>query len=189
MKLLYIWDAYCGWCYGFDKILRQFVDKHPELSVQVISVGLFNQNKSIGEYTHIADANERISEYYGVVFGQDYKELLNKGELILNSNDAAKGYGILKELIPSNKWVELAGKLQESFYINGQSLSDVRTYTKLAKEFNVDTALVAQSFVEQINNQELHSDILLVRKMQIKSYSMLIVEKEMDNIMTCVAMQ
>ena len=49
MKILYFWDAYCGWCYGFNKIFTKFYEKHSDVEIEIISGGLFfgdNSKKS-----------------------------------------------------------------------------------------------------------------------------------------------
>ena len=37
MKVYYIFDSYCGWCYGFETILKPFIEAHPELEVTALS--------------------------------------------------------------------------------------------------------------------------------------------------------
>lgn len=69
MKVYYIWDAYCGWCYGFDKVFLQFIKNHDELDLEMISGGLFD-NKKISEFQHIERANMQISEIFGVEFSE-----------------------------------------------------------------------------------------------------------------------
>ncbi|MGW7210819.1 DsbA family protein, partial [Streptomyces sp. NPDC054837] len=39
MKLVYVFDAYCGWSHGFSGTLREAVSRHPELPVEVVSGG------------------------------------------------------------------------------------------------------------------------------------------------------
>lgn len=45
--LIYMWDAYCGWCYGFSKSLQAYHENHPELPLIVLSGGLFVGNKKL----------------------------------------------------------------------------------------------------------------------------------------------
>jgi putative protein-disulfide isomerase len=33
MKLVYVFDAYCGWSHGFSGTLREVTTRHPELPV------------------------------------------------------------------------------------------------------------------------------------------------------------
>ncbi|WJK38374.1 hypothetical protein O7608_17870 [Solwaraspora sp. WMMA2056] len=41
MKLVYVFDAYCGWSHGFSGTLAEIVARHPDLPVDVVSGGLF----------------------------------------------------------------------------------------------------------------------------------------------------
>lgn len=94
MKLYYIWDAYCGWCHGFGRVLVTFVNQHPELELVVLSGGLFDAGRRIGDYPHILSANQQINQIYGVIFGPAYQELLAQGDLVMNSLHAAAGFAV-----------------------------------------------------------------------------------------------
>lgn len=178
MKLYYIWDAYCGWCYGFKEPLKKFVSNHPELEVQVISGGLFRNNNPISSYLHIPEANKRISEIFNVTFEEPYQRLLKKGDLILDSNHAAIGFGILKNLIDKDKLIQLMIDLQNAFYQEGQSLSDVKTYINIAKKYELDTELVEKAFLNEIKSGTEHNDIEIARHFNVSVYPTLLLEKE-----------
>ena len=64
MKLYYIFDTYCGWCYGFESVLRPFVKAHPELEVEVISGGLFGEGKPLSAYSYMPLVNQKITGVY-----------------------------------------------------------------------------------------------------------------------------
>lgn len=53
MKLIYVYDALCGWCYGFSPIIKQFYKKHKNHfdSIQVVSGGMIRGERigAIGE--------------------------------------------------------------------------------------------------------------------------------------------
>ena len=71
MKILYFWDAYCGWCYGFNKLFTEFYKNHTDIEIEIVSGGLYileNSNK-ISEYTF---KNEEIVDMYKVEFGEVY---------------------------------------------------------------------------------------------------------------------
>jgi putative protein-disulfide isomerase len=73
LALVYVWDAYCGWRYGFSKGLRTFHENHPELPLTVLSGGLFTgeRKKPIGDFPHIPEANKRINQLTGASFPSD----------------------------------------------------------------------------------------------------------------------
>ena len=68
MKLVCVVDAYCGWSYGFAPTLIEFVRRHPELDVHVVSGGLFTgpRRVPIREFGYAQGANAKISEHFSV---------------------------------------------------------------------------------------------------------------------------
>lgn len=179
MKLYYIWDAYCGWCYGFKEILNPFVKNHPELEIDVLSGGLFNQGNKISNYPHIPATNQQIAEIYQVTFGKPYAKLLSDGQFVMESNKVAAAFGVVKEFLPNHKWLEAASLLQDEFYQNGNSLSQIDTYLTIAKTLNISH----DTFYQQINvalteDSSYHKDFDKIQYFQAKSYPTLILEKD-----------
>lgn len=177
MKVYYIWDAYCGWCYGFDSSLKPFLDHHPDLDLEVISGSLFNQGQPISAYPHIANANQEISRLFGITFGPAYQAVLEEGSLVLDSNHAALGYEILQEKLPQNQWMSLASALQEAFYQKGQSLSDPATYAQLASDFGLDAQAIVQEVAATQASERLSLDFTKAAEFGVTSFPTLVIEK------------
>lgn len=179
MKIYYIWDAYCGWCYGFGKVLKQFTNNHPEIEIEVLSGGLFNQGKPVGMYEHISESNKRISEIYGVNFGPNYNDLLSKGTHILDSYHPAIGYSILSKFLRNDQKISLTNDLQKLFFIDGMSLSDIKTYRKLANMYDIEETLFIEELEEKLKiNAGYHEDYMKVAEFGARSYPTLILEKD-----------
>lgn len=179
MKMYYIWDALCGWCYGFGAILTPFLANHPEIEVEIISGGLFINERSmpIRNFGHIPTANERISEMFGVRFGENYQKMLEKGDEVLNSYHAAKGFSILKEKLPQNKQILLAKVLQEAFYIEGKSLSAVETYKEIVEKFDISSEEINNKLKEALaKSYAEHQDFKKAITFGVQSYPTLILE-------------
>ncbi len=119
MKAYYIFDSYCGWCYGFETILKPFIEAHPELEVTVLSGGLFMDGHSLSAFPYMSDTNKRIADMFGVEFGKPYLNLLETGSMVPDSNDAAIGFGVLRSFLPKGEHVNLASKMHEAFYLDG----------------------------------------------------------------------
>ena len=96
MKVYYIFDSYCGWCYGFETILKPFIEAHPEVEVTVLSGGLFMDGHSLSAFPYMSDTNKRIADMFGVEFGKPYLNLLETESMVPDSNDAAIGFGVLR---------------------------------------------------------------------------------------------
>ncbi|MEU5396014.1 DsbA family protein [Streptomyces tibetensis] len=147
MKLIYVFDAYCGWSHGFSRTLREVASRHPELDVDVVSGGLFTgpRRVPIREFGYVQGANAKIAELTGAEFGEAYDRLIADGSFVMDSEAAARGVAALRQVAPARE-VELATTLQRAFYVDGRSLSDPATYRKVAEEAGLDADAVIAAF-------------------------------------------
>lgn len=178
MKLYYFFDAYCGWCYGFDAILEPFVKAHPEIEIQLVSGGLFTEGNAISAFPHIPMANQRITQAFGVKFGENYQKLLQEGSFVPNSLGAAIGFGILREKLEPREALFLLGRMQKAFYVEGKSLSSVETYKELAQAYGLDAQKVEEEFQKLSAEMKVHPDFLLTKEWNVQSFPTLWVEKD-----------
>ncbi len=178
LALIYVWDAYCGWCYGFSKSLKAFHENHPELPVTVLSGGLFvgERKQPISAYTHIPEANMRISQLTGAEFGDSYQSLLKEGTFVLDSETAAIGFSALRFFAPEHSLV-LASSMQRAFYYEGKSLSDPATYREIAIANNLDPDAVLARLEDVETIKDANTDFLKVQQLGIQSYPTLLLQK------------
>lgn len=181
MKILYFWDAYCGWCYGFDKIFTKFYENHSDIEIEIISGGLFfgDNSKKIKEYGYFQEGNKRISEMYDVEFGEEYNRVLEEGEMILNSIHPAIAMDVVKEFIPNSKLLNFAYDIQCKFFIEGKSLSEVKTYVELSDKYEIDSSdFVLKLTIAFKNSNPIHSDFIKTLNLGIESYPTAVLEKD-----------
>ena len=147
MKLIYDFDAYCGWSHGFSGTLREVVSRHPELPVDVVSGGLFTGERRvpIREFGYVQGANAKIAELTGAEFGDGYEKLIADGSFVMDSAAAARGVAALSQAAP-DRAAELAIALQHAFYVDGLSLSDPATYREVAEQARLDADAVVAAF-------------------------------------------
>jgi putative protein-disulfide isomerase len=147
MKLVYVFDAYCGWSHGFSGTLREVVARRPGLAVEVVSGGLFTGSRRvpIREFGYVQGANAKIAELTGAEFGAPYEWLIADGSFVMDSEAAARGVTALRQVAP-DRAAELATALQDAFYIDGRSLSASDTYRAVAEAVGVDADAVVAAF-------------------------------------------
>ncbi|MFF1542597.1 DsbA family protein [Streptomyces sp. NPDC058291] len=147
MKLIYVFDAYCGWSHGFSPTLREMAARHPGLDVEVVSGGLFTGSRRvpIREFGYVRGANAQIAQLTGAEFGEAYERLTADGSFVMDSQAAARGFAALRRAAPARA-VELATALQHAFYVDGLSLSDPATYRKIAERAGLDADLVVAAY-------------------------------------------
>ena len=178
LSLIYVWDAYCGWCYGFSNSIRTLHENHPEISLTLVSGGLFVGERSlpIKDYPHIPEANQRISQLTGVEFGEGYQELLANGTFLLDSEDTAIGFSALKFFAPERA-LELASSMQKAFYQDGKSLSDDDTYRDIALAHHLDPDEVIERMKTKETIHEAYADFAKVHQLHVNGYPTLLLKK------------
>lgn len=174
--VLYVMDAYCGWCWGFSSRLSEFeaANRH-RIAFKVISGGLFmgERVRPMSAFPHIAEANKHIAQLTGARFGEPYEQLLAEGSFKMNSEDAAVGLAALRAVAPE-RGIHLAHRLQEAFYLNGQSLSDPTTIVDIAASEGLDTGQVQSLLAGEYARKEALSDFTLARQLGVASYPTLL---------------
>src|SRR5690242_10455066 len=147
MRLVYVFDAYCGWSHGFSGTITRIVADHPDLPVEVVSGGLFTgaRRVPIRDFGYIDGANATISELTGAEFGDGYQRLIADGSFVMDSEAAARGLAALRQAAP-DRAVELAVAMQRAFYVDGLSLSDPDTYRRVAEAAGLDAGAVVTAF-------------------------------------------
>lgn len=174
-RLIYIWDAYCGWCYGFSNSLRAFYENHQDIPLDVISGGLFveGNKQPIGQFPHITNGNKRIAQLTGANFGSSYQSLQKKGQFVMDSDKAAQGFSVLRSAAPE-KIVDITSSMQKAFYENGKSLSDPETYREIANNLGLDADTIVNQLETATTIKEAKRDFEKVANLGIQSYPTLL---------------
>jgi putative protein-disulfide isomerase len=175
MKLVYVFDAYCGWSHGFSATLLEIAARHPELPVEVVSGGLFTgpRRAPISTFGYVQGANAQISELTGAEFGDGYERLIADGTFVMDSAAAARGVAALRAAAP-DRVVELATALQHAFYVDGRSLSDADTYRDLAAAAGLSADAVVAAFEAPAARESAETDFRRAAQLGVVAFPTLL---------------
>lgn len=183
-KLTYVFDAYCGWCYGFGPAIREFaVAEADRIDLEVISGGLFTgaHVAPVGTMPHIADVNRRITELTGARFGRAYRELVADGSFRMDSTAAATGFAALRSNAP-NQALALAEAMQAEFYRDGLGLSAPATYRHIAERLGLDADRVVSDFSDPRSRAATHRDFSRAAQLGVHSYPTLLLHTHTGSV-------
>src|ERR1041385_2616756 len=102
--VIYCYDAYCGWCYGFSPVIKRIAEEYKDrLFIEVLSGGMI-----LGEpprhinimASYIQEAHKVVEERTGIKFGEDFLWHINhpdKSDWFPDSEKSAIALCILKE--------------------------------------------------------------------------------------------
>jgi putative protein-disulfide isomerase len=175
MQLVHVFDAYCGWSYGFARTLADLADRHPDSPVEVVSGGLFTGTRRVPvrQFGHVQAANAKISRLTGVSFGDGYERLIADGSFVMDSEAAARGMAVLREAAP-RRAAGLAAALQEAFYVDGLSLSDPATYRKIADANGLDSDTIVAAFRSSGADTAARADFRRARELGVDDFPTLL---------------
>lgn len=176
-QVVYVFDAYCGWCYGFGATVQHFWDlNRNRVGFSAISGGLFlgERRLPISTFGFIEAANARLTEVTGAEFGEPYQHVLRDGSLVMDSEAAAAGFAALRDQAPERS-IEIANAVQRSFFRGGRSLSDVQTFTDLARAYHLDADRVERFIAGPDGRAAAMHDFSLARALGANAFPTLLV--------------
>ncbi|GID03356.1 DsbA family protein [Pseudomonas sp. 008] len=174
--VVYVFDAYCGWCWGFSNRVNEFeAANRDRVSFMAVSGGLFTGKRvdPISFLTHVPEANARITRLTGAEFGEEFKKHLEEGSFEMNSSHAGAAMAALKLQAP-DRAVNWAHQLQEAFYQHGLSLSEPSTVAAIALRNGLDELKVLRALADGTAASQAEADFDLARKLEVNSYPTLL---------------
>jgi putative protein-disulfide isomerase len=153
-ELLYIYDAYCGWCYGMSPVMQRVAQEFADrITIGVLSGGMITQGEvgPIGNtWEHVANALQQVERVTGVQFGEAYQQLGQAGTYIQDSEPPARALYAFRQLDSEGRAIAFAHDIQLALFQRGENLNDVATYEKLVQPYG----LAAEEFQRVLQQPE-----------------------------------
>ncbi|HAD96272.1 MAG TPA: protein-disulfide isomerase [Cryomorphaceae bacterium] len=162
--IYYIYDALCGWCYGFSPVISEFFRKNRDnYEFQVLSGGMVTgeQEGPVNEVAgYIRDAYRNVEQTTGIEFGKAFLEgTLEEGTAYFSSVPAALAMALFRTQRPE-EMIPFATRIQKAIYYDGLPPAEVSTFGECARDFNMDAELFQQRMtepaVQNLVQQEFH---------------------------------
>lgn len=154
--LIYCYDAYCGWCYGFSEVMKKISSEYKDrLKFEVLSGGMVLPEEPVSisaTAKYIEDSYQQVEEITGAKFGEDYLWHIRHPEAsdwFPHSEKPAIALCIFKEYYPEQQ-VSFAADLQYALHFEGRDLTDDEAYRLLLDKYNIDE----EEFYEKLNDEE-----------------------------------
>jgi putative protein-disulfide isomerase len=139
MKLHYIFDPLCGWCYAAAPLVAA-ATSIPDLTVVPHAGGMMigtNRRQITPQWRdYVMPHDKRIAQMTGQVFGEGYYEgLLRQHGTVLDSEPPTTAILAAEQL--AGKGLALLSALQIAHYTNGQVSCDTATINAAAKSIGL----------------------------------------------------
>ena len=181
-QIIYCYDAYCGWCYGFSPVIKRIAEEYKSLlHVEVLSGGMILPEEPVSikaSAKYIEREYSVVEEATGVKFGNDYLWHINNpddSDWFPNSEKPAIALCIFKEYYPERS-VEFATDLEYALMFEGRDLTDDNAYLHLLEKYNIRQ----EAFFTKLHSEEYkemaHYEFSLVKQLQVTGYPTLFLQ-------------
>lgn len=154
--LIYCYDAYCGWCYGFSEVMKKINSEYKnKLEFEVLSGGMILPEEPVAisaTAKYIESSYPRVEEITGIKFGEDYLWHIKHPESsdwFPNSEKPAIALCVFKDYLPEQQ-ISFAADLQYALHFEGRDLTDDESYRLLLNKYNISV----EEFYEKLNDEE-----------------------------------
>ncbi|MCS6824930.1 MAG: DsbA family protein, partial [Cytophagaceae bacterium] len=141
MKVIYIYDPLCGWCYGFSQVIRQLYENYKEQAEFDVWSGGMIAGDRIGPIgivaPYISRAYREVERHTGVKFGEKFlNDILKDGKAIFSSIPPSIALSVYKHM-GGKEPILFAARLQKAIYYDGVPPGDTLAYKQIAIEFGL----------------------------------------------------
>lgn len=180
--LIYCYDAYCGWCYGFSPVIKQIAeDYQSKLYTEVVSGGMVLPEEPVhisATAGYIKDAYKRVEELTGIQFGEDYLWHINnpdESDWFPSSEKPAIAMSIFKEIYPDLQ-VQFAADLQYGLHFEGRDLTDNEAYRHLLEKYTINADDFYAKLKSEAYKEKAYYEFQLCKQLQVTGFPQVLMQ-------------
>ncbi|MES2164571.1 MAG: DsbA family protein [Pseudomonadota bacterium] len=185
MKLIYVGDPMCSWCYGFGKEMTALSERPPELPVEILVGGLRAGATDVlddsGKQFRLAHW-ARVEESSGLPFNR--KALMARENFVYDTEPICRAVVTARRVAPGADQLAVFRALQRAFYVDGLDTTDgaVLARAAVAELQGQGVAMEVAAFLAAWSHPATIADTLAefatVRALGIRSFPALLLEAD-----------
>ncbi len=174
--LIYCYDAYCGWCYGFSRVIKRIADEYKDkLETDVLSGGMILPEKPAHISTiapYIQKSYKTVQELTAIKFGENFLWHIfhyDDSDWYPNSEKPAIAMCIFKEFYPERA-VEFASDLQYALNYEGRDLTDDEAYRHLLEKYSIHPDVFYEKLHSEEYKEKAYYEFSLVKQLHVTGF-------------------
>lgn len=182
MTFYYCYDAHCGWCFGFSRVIAAFADRHKhQFHFEVLSGGMIPKEgakpvKAMAAY--IQSAYPRVDALSDVRFGAYYLWHIQHPEdsdWYPESLTPAIALCIFKEYQPGRQ-VAIAADFQKALFEEGRDLSDGEAYRLLLEKYKIPESAFFEKLSQPVYVEKANEEFALCQQLKATAFPQLLLQ-------------
>lgn len=174
--LIYCYDAYCGWCYGFSEVMKKISSEYKgRLEFEVLSGGMVLPEEPVpisATAKYIESSYQRVEELTGIKFGEDYLWHIkhpDASDWFPHSEKPSIALCIFKEYYPKQQ-VSFAADLQYALHFEGRDLTDDEAYRLILDKYNIDDEAFYEKLHDEIYKEQAYYEFALCKQLNVTGF-------------------
>lgn len=174
--ILYCYDAYCGWCYGFSNVITRIEEAYRDrFDFDVLSGGMIlpeGRRHFAPMARYIQGEYKRVEELTGIKFGEDFLWHVfhpDETDWYPSSEMPAIALCIFKEYRP-DRAVQMAGDLQYALNYEGRELTDKEAYRHLLSKYNIPEDDFYTKLKSEEYKEKARYEFALVKQLKVTAF-------------------
>lgn len=181
-SLIYCYDAYCGWCYGFSEVIKNAHSEYKtRLEFEVLSGGMVLPEEPVSiaaTAKYIEGAYQRVEEITGAKFGEDYLRHIKhpeQSDWFPHSEKPAIALCVFKDYFPDQQ-VSFAADLQFALHFEGRDLTDDEAYRLLLEKYNIPPEEFYEKLQDEEYKDQAHREFALCKQLQVTGFPAVLIQ-------------
>ena len=186
--LIYCYDAYCGWCYGFSPVIRKLCEQfHDKVQTEVVSGGMLRGDTAIPieqAASFLTEACTRVERTTGVSFGTDFLWHVRNPRMsdwTMDSTLPAIALCVFRDYFPDLQ-IEFATALQQALFDEGRDLCDKEAYRNLLLQFRIPPDAFIQKMNEERYRILAEEDFRLCQQLKVSGFPALYLQESEQKV-------
>lgn len=182
MKLIYCYDAYCGWCYGFSNVIKELNEKiNDKIPIEVLSGGMLlpDYPMPISKISDIIlSSYERVESLTDIKFGDDFlwhARHPDQSDWFPNSMTPAIALCVVKEKVPELS-VSFATDIEYGLNYEGRDLTDLEAYRHLLPKYDFTPEEFFEKMKDPKYKERAEEEFEICKQLQVTSFPVLLLQ-------------
>lgn len=183
MKLIYVGDPMCSWCYGFGKELSALTARYPALPLQImvggVRAGATDILDTSGKQFRLAHW-DRVEQSSGLAFNR--AAFLARENFVYDTEPVCRAVVTARQLAPEAALLPLFRALQHAFYVDGLDTTDALVLAEVAAAalakagHAVSASAFYRSWSDAATIAATQAEFARVRAIGVRSFPALLLE-------------
>ncbi len=177
MKIIYIGDPMCSWCYGIAPQWQKVYEHYKETAeIEIIMGGLrpYHNVPMTEMKDFLAEHWQQVNKVTNQKFSYG---ILDDASLVYDTEPPCRATAIVRQIAPDQA-VPFFELIQEDFYAENKYLGSADAYTESLEALDIPVAAFAEAFESDTWKEQIKQDFQKSRTLGVNSFPTILVEKE-----------